>query len=177
MSHAGVFIPSSPSPGRWNREGGSQIFFLGSEEWHFNCCMQLSRQEFGFKVQMRKHKWERHLAMPILPPLVDAVFIRLPSFISRDHPAAVWVSSESISAVSSVRDGFYHLWYLLILCMSASLTSLLDPWSRDLNPSSSLSDIAWCIPGDKKYLKDEILPDLPSGASWKGYLLLAEVGH
>lgn len=60
--------------------------------------------------------------------------------------------------------------------MSASLTSLLGPWSRDLSPSSSLSDTAWHIPGDKKYLKDEILPDLLPGAPWKGYLLLAEVG-
>lgn len=128
---------------------------------------------------MRKHKWVRHLATPILPPLGDAVC----SFTC-PHSSAETISCSvgfiwKHSAVSSAQDGFYHLWYLLqllILRMSASLTSLLGPWSRDLSPSSSLSDTAWRIPGDKKYLKDEILPDLPPGAPWKGYLLVAEVG-
>lgn len=133
---------------------------------------------------MRKLKWVRHLATPILPPLVHATsyFITIP-FVSGDClPPGInfiqkyfdlYQSKDGISSPSI----FTYLLYLL----SASPTSMLLPQSKDFRLLCSLKDtqgprILSGTVNDQKYLLSEILQDLLSWASCKGHFPLEKVG-
>lgn len=101
-------------------------------------------------------------------PLATAIRVCL---FTHSYPSS-WTSGcregpHLKAPVSSVLDGFYHLWYLLLLHMPASLTSLILPWSRDLNHPLYGQMLPSMYKVLKKYLLSKIPPVFPfEGDLW-----------
>lgn len=133
-------VLSSPEmPGGQTERLGRLAQVKGTAVQLLPALSNYAKQEFDLKLHMSKLKWVRHLATPILPPLLYVIcyFLTI-QFIIRVICLPAWILSKGILTFINPKMEFHHLLIVIYLVVLGSIWLELDFWGSGLLSGSGL---------------------------------------